>query len=81
MRVRSGDHIETLHELDIEYSQHLAANVRRPLHPLLSIAYHLYVQAGVEMIRRCASLNDSPLFIKVISFPHASIVFRTVALV
>ncbi|CAF1049307.1 unnamed protein product [Adineta ricciae] len=42
----TSDHIETLHELDIEYSQHLAAN------------------AGVEMIRRCASLNDSPLFIK-----------------
>ncbi|CAF3060296.1 unnamed protein product [Rotaria sp. Silwood2] len=41
-----GDHIETLHELDIEYSQHLAKS------------------AGVEMIRRCASLNDNPLFIK-----------------
>jgi len=35
-----------LHELDIEYSQHLAKS------------------AGVEMIRRCASLNDSPIFIK-----------------
>ncbi|CAF1935201.1 unnamed protein product [Rotaria magnacalcarata] len=42
----TSDHIETLHELDIEYSQHLA------------------VAAGVEMIRRCASLNDSPIFIK-----------------
>jgi len=42
----TSDHIETLHELDIEYSQHLATS------------------AGVEMIRRCASLNDSPLFIK-----------------
>jgi len=42
----TSDHIETLHELDIEYSQHLATS------------------AGVEMIRRCASLNDSPIFIK-----------------
>ncbi|CAF1434623.1 unnamed protein product [Rotaria sp. Silwood1] len=42
----TSDHIETLHELDIEYSQHLAKS------------------AGVEMIRRCASLNDNPLFIK-----------------
>jgi ferrochelatase len=42
----TSDHIETLHELDIEYSQHLATD------------------AGVEMIRRCSSLNDSPLFIK-----------------
>ncbi|CAF1029856.1 unnamed protein product [Adineta steineri] len=42
----TSDHIETLHELDIEYSQHLAAS------------------AGVEMIRRCASLNDSPTFIQ-----------------
>ncbi|CAF0931997.1 unnamed protein product [Adineta ricciae] len=42
----TSDHIETLHELDIEYSQHLATSV------------------GVEMIRRCSSLNDSPLFIK-----------------
>ncbi|CAF0983811.1 unnamed protein product [Adineta steineri] len=42
----TSDHIETLHELDIEYSQHLATS------------------AGVEMIRRCESLNDSPHFIK-----------------
>ncbi|CAF1010018.1 unnamed protein product [Adineta steineri] len=42
----TSDHIETLHELDIEYSQHLATSV------------------GVEMIRRCESLNDSPHFIK-----------------
>ncbi|CAF0882820.1 unnamed protein product [Adineta steineri] len=42
----TSDHIETLHELDIEYSQHLATS------------------AGVEMIRRCESLNGSPHFIK-----------------
>ncbi|CAF0845537.1 unnamed protein product [Rotaria sordida] len=42
----TSDHIETLHELDIEYAQHLATSV------------------GIKMIRRCASLNDSSLFIK-----------------
>jgi len=42
----TSDHIETLHELDIEYCQHLGTSV------------------GVETIRRCASLNDSPLFIQ-----------------
>ncbi|CAF1685310.1 unnamed protein product [Rotaria magnacalcarata] len=41
-----SNHIETLHELDIEYAGHLAKSV------------------GIEMIRRCASPNDSPIFIK-----------------
>ncbi|CAF3847467.1 unnamed protein product [Rotaria magnacalcarata] len=40
------NHIETLHELDIEYDGHLAKSF------------------GIEMIRRCASPNDSPIFIK-----------------
>lgn len=40
----TSDHIETLHELDIEYSE---------------VAH----EAGIENIRRAASLNDSPTFI------------------
>ncbi|CAF2030327.1 unnamed protein product [Rotaria magnacalcarata] len=42
----TSNHIETLHELDIEYDGHLAKSF------------------GIEMIRRCASPNDSPIFIK-----------------
>ncbi|XP_066020168.1 ferrochelatase, mitochondrial-like isoform X2 [Pocillopora verrucosa] len=42
----TSDHIETLHELDIEYAEEVAHEV------------------GIENIRRAASLNDSPTFIK-----------------
>ncbi|KAJ7393853.1 hypothetical protein OS493_003520 [Desmophyllum pertusum] len=42
----TSDHIETLHELDIEYAQEVAH------------------EAGIENIRRAASLNDSPTFIQ-----------------
>jgi len=42
----TSDHIETLHELDIEYAEEVAH------------------EAGIENIRRAASLNDSPTFIQ-----------------
>ncbi|KAK3754947.1 hypothetical protein QZH41_019364 [Actinostola sp. cb2023] len=42
----TSDHIETLHELDIEYAEEVAK------------------EAGVEHIRRAASLNDNPIFIQ-----------------
>ncbi|PIK47776.1 hypothetical protein BSL78_15355 [Apostichopus japonicus] len=41
-----NDHIETLHELDLEYATELAE------------------ECGVENIRRAASLNDNPTFVK-----------------
>ncbi|XP_059171681.1 ferrochelatase, mitochondrial-like isoform X2 [Physella acuta] len=45
----TSDHIETLFELDLEYSHELAS------------------QVGVKNIRRAASLNDSPVFIKALA--------------
>uniref|UniRef100_A0A7N8X8P1 Ferrochelatase n=1 Tax=Mastacembelus armatus TaxID=205130 RepID=A0A7N8X8P1_9TELE len=45
----TSDHIETLHELDIEYGQVLG------------------VECGVENIRRAASLNGNPLFMKALA--------------
>uniref|UniRef100_H3CP78 Ferrochelatase n=1 Tax=Tetraodon nigroviridis TaxID=99883 RepID=H3CP78_TETNG len=45
----TSDHIETLHELDIEYGQVLGE------------------ECGVENIRRAASLNGNPLFMKALA--------------
>ncbi|XP_064645736.1 ferrochelatase, mitochondrial-like isoform X2 [Lineus longissimus] len=45
----TSDHIETLHELDLEYGMELAQ------------------EAGVKCIRRAASLNDNPTFVKALA--------------
>lgn len=44
-----NDHIETLHELDIEYAHELAE------------------QVGMDTVRRAASLNDHPVFIRTLA--------------
>ncbi|TNM92410.1 hypothetical protein fugu_019422 [Takifugu bimaculatus] len=49
----TSDHIETLHELDIEYGQ--------------SSNGMMVFQCGVENIRRAASLNGNPLFMKALA--------------
>lgn len=64
----TSDHIETLHELDIEYGQVLGEEVRpRGAANLAVGSLTLLVgfQCGVENIRRAASLNGNPLFMKV----------------
>ncbi|KAM8871526.1 ferrochelatase, mitochondrial isoform 1-T2 [Synchiropus picturatus] len=70
----TSDHIETLHELDIEYSQVLGEEVSRSRHALMSVPTDglntfslLYHQCGVENIRRAESLNGNPLFMKALA--------------
>lgn len=64
-----NEHIETLHELDIEYCQELAQKVRTAgkfycLFSLRkgSVIFHFF-QLGIEKIRRAAAPNVHPLFI------------------
>lgn len=64
-----NEHIETLHELDIEYCHELAQEVRKHFRILLFILlmneeYFMFnFQLGIGKIRRAAAPNDHPIFI------------------
>lgn len=66
-----NEHIETLHELDIEYCQELAEEVRTAseFYTVLffseneNMLFFIFFQLGIEMIRRAAAPNVHPLFI------------------
>lgn len=64
-----NEHIETLHELDIEYCEELAAEVCKNTYinqKTLALTEFL-LQVGAEKIGRAAAPNDHPLFIKALS--------------
>jgi len=64
-----NEHIETLHELDIEYCQELAEEVRDAaifcylFNVTNGIFYTEFFQLGIKNIRRAAAPNDHPIFI------------------
>lgn len=66
-----NDHIETLHELDIECCQDLKKEVNLnfilPFFFILSILIYIFFQLGFEMMRRVPTPNDHPLFIKALT--------------
>lgn len=63
-----NEHIETLHELDIEYCDELAKEVWIILNENpFRIFINRNLQIGAEQIRRAAAPNDHPLFINALS--------------
>ena len=58
-----SDHIETLHELDIEYAQDLGKEVSEPGIAEVTITITIS-QVGAERIARCAAPNCDPTFIE-----------------
>lgn len=59
-----NDHIETLHELDIEYCKELAEKVSTSFHKLLNLYKSITFQLKIKNIRRCPAPNDHSSFIK-----------------
>lgn len=57
-----NEHIETLHEMDIEYCHDLGKKVNSSSF-FLTLKNKIKFQLGVENIRRAAAPNDHPLFI------------------
>lgn len=65
-----NEHIETLHELDIEYCDELAKEVSKEFWSEKLLAdkqKKKFQQIGAEQIRRAAAPNDHPIFINALS--------------
>ena len=59
-----SDHIETLHELDIEYAQDLGKEVSQDIAGVEQEGHFRFPQVGAERIARCAAPNCDPTFIE-----------------